>query len=104
MSTLGEMIAVRHMEKKQLEERGFHDLEEKTIEGIRKEIKADSLRYQSLEGLVRAINNGKEQNDLCLACVTGEYPTPYGETLYQISKKNLEKGRTERTYEMEVKS
>ncbi len=104
MSTLTEMIAVRHMEKKQLEERGFEDLDEKVIEGIRKEIGADSLRYQTLDGLVKGINFESGADKLCLACVTGEYPTPYGEKLYQIAKTNHEKGVKGRTHELEVKS
>ncbi len=46
----------------------------RSVEEIRKEIGADSLGYISIEGLVRAI--GIERNDLCLGCVTGEYPVP----------------------------
>jgi amidophosphoribosyltransferase len=37
-------------------------------------ITADSVGYTSIEGLVRAL--GKDSRDLCLACITGEYPTP----------------------------
>lgn len=44
---------------------------EKGIEEIRREIGCDSLTYQSLEGLCRAI--GSKQ--LCTACLSGEYPT-----------------------------
>lgn len=36
-------------------------------------IGADSLGYISIEGLVEAI--GFKENDLCLACVNGKYPT-----------------------------
>ncbi|ADG13026.1 amidophosphoribosyltransferase [Methanocaldococcus infernus] len=43
----------------------------KDIEKIRKEIGADSLGYISLEGLIKAIG----RKDLCLACLTGKYPT-----------------------------
>ncbi|NHJ21664.1 MAG: amidophosphoribosyltransferase [Candidatus Lokiarchaeota archaeon] len=42
------------------------------IEEIRKQIGADSLRYQTIEDLIAAI--GKKRNQLCLACLTGEYP------------------------------
>ena len=42
------------------------------IEEIRKQIGADSLRYQTIEDLIAAI--GKNRNQLCLACLTGEYP------------------------------
>ena len=44
-----------------------------TVEEVRKIIGADSLGYISIEGLIEAI--GKPENDLCLACVNGKYPT-----------------------------
>jgi len=43
---------------------------------VAREIGADSVRFQTIEGLVRAI--GTPANELCLACLTGEYPTTYG--------------------------
>ncbi len=46
--------------------------EENFIEEIRKKIGADSLRYQTIDDLVSAI--GKSKNQLCMACLTGEYP------------------------------
>jgi len=104
MSTLTEMIAVRNMGKKDIEDVGFHDLDEKAIENVRKEIGADSLRYQSLDGLVKGINYEDKEKGLCMACVTGVYPTPHGERLYQIAKKNHDQGVKGRTYELEVKS
>jgi len=42
------------------------------VEEIRKKIHADSLGYISIEGMVKSI--GIDRNDLCLGCVTGEYP------------------------------
>ncbi len=42
-------------------------------EDIAREITADSLGYISVDGLVRAI--GSKQSELCLGCVTAEYPT-----------------------------
>jgi len=44
------------------------------IEEVRKIIEADTLRYLSVENLVRAI--GLSEKDLCLACFTGQYPIP----------------------------
>ena len=44
----------------------------KEIEDICTEINADSLAYISIEGLVEALNMEKE--DLCLGCVSSEYP------------------------------
>ncbi len=43
----------------------------KTEEEIGKAIGVDSIGYLSLEGLVKAIG----RKDLCLACLTGKYPT-----------------------------
>jgi amidophosphoribosyltransferase len=45
---------------------------ERTVEQIRKALGADSLAYQSIEGLVKAISHPKER--LCMACLNGEYP------------------------------
>jgi len=44
----------------------------KTVEEIAKEIGADTLEYSSIESLVDAIGIPKE--NLCMACLTGEYP------------------------------
>lgn len=44
-----------------------------TVDEIRQIIGADSLGYISIAGLVEAI--GFKENDLCLACVNGKYPT-----------------------------
>lgn len=44
----------------------------RSIDDIRKEIGSDSLAYITIEGLVEALNFEKE--NLCLGCVTGEYP------------------------------
>lgn len=46
--------------------------EENYVEEIRKKIGANSLRYQTIDDLVSAI--GKSKNQLCMACLTGEYP------------------------------
>lgn len=44
------------------------------VEEIRKLLGADSLGYQTIDGLVDAIGIGKE--NLCMACLNEEYPTP----------------------------
>jgi amidophosphoribosyltransferase len=48
----------------------------KSVEGIRDFIGADSLAYVSLEGLKTACGEG-EQTTYCTACYTGEYPTDF---------------------------
>jgi amidophosphoribosyltransferase len=45
---------------------------ERTVKEIGKMIGADSIAYQTHEGLIKAI--GHKQSDLCLACLTGVYP------------------------------
>jgi len=43
------------------------------VDGIRRQIGADSLGYLSQEGLVEAIGLAREE--LCMACLDGRYPT-----------------------------
>jgi len=45
---------------------------EKDVKDICKHIGADSLAYISIEGLIKSIDASK--NELCTACLTGEYP------------------------------
>ncbi|CAI50247.1 amidophosphoribosyltransferase [Natronomonas pharaonis DSM 2160] len=42
------------------------------VEEIREEIAADSLSYLSVDAVAEAL--GESEDDLCLGCVTGEYP------------------------------
>ena len=44
----------------------------RSVEEIREKIHADSLGYISIDGMIESI--GIEHDDLCLGCVTGEYP------------------------------
>jgi amidophosphoribosyltransferase len=46
----------------------------KSVPEIREWIGADSLGYQSIEGLIEAVDLPREA--LCLACFTGDYPVP----------------------------
>jgi amidophosphoribosyltransferase len=49
------------------------------MEEIRERTGADSIGYISIPGLVKAI--GMPESDICLACLTGKYPTSIqGET------------------------
>ena len=47
-----------------------------------RELGADSLRYLPVESIARSVGLSSER--LCQACVTGKYPSPTGEALYQI--------------------
>ncbi|MGH8629178.1 MAG: amidophosphoribosyltransferase, partial [Burkholderiales bacterium] len=65
----------------------------KSVEGIREYIGADSLSYLSLEGMQRACGEG-EKTTYCTACYTGVYPTAYVDVLLEdvqpaaVTKKN----------------
>ncbi len=65
-----------------------------------KALKADSLRYLPLESIARAI--GFDADQLCQACITGDYPSTAGQQLYQIALQNVEGGAAKRTYESQV--
>src|SRR5437870_3431499 len=47
---------------------------EKTVPEIADFINADSLGYLSLRGLISALKHSRD--DVCLGCLTGEYPVP----------------------------
>jgi amidophosphoribosyltransferase len=70
-----------------------------TSEEIAQIIGADAVCFQSIEGLVKATGFSRDQ--LCLACVTGEYPTPLAQKLADESKKKFLEGveETRRPYE-----
>ena len=91
MSTVSELLVPR-FEKKP----NSNEISKETCKKIAKEMGADSLIYQSVEGLVRSI--GFPKNKLCTACITGEYPTPWGKKLLKKAWYNYRKGIKERTY------
>ena len=102
MSTLDELIASRHLQREELDDGiGAIDMKPEQVEKIRKEINADSLVYQSKEGLVRAIGLENGAKDLCMACITGRYPTPGGQACYQKALALMGKSKG-RTYEQPV--
>ncbi len=69
-------------------------------EEIAKIIGADALNYQSPEGLIKSI--GLNEDELCMACLTGRYPTPLAQKMANDMKARFEKGHQEtgRIYEM----
>ena len=84
MSTYGQLVGSKH-----------------NPEEIAKIIGADGVCYQSLEGLIRA--TGQTEDQLCLACVTGKYPTPCAQKMADVMKKRFLNGYEEksRIYESE---
>lgn len=97
MSTISELFAPRFI-------RDGRPLEEAYAEMAR-DLGADSLRYLPLESIAKAV--GRPPSELCRACLTGEYPTPHGQRLYEIALANSQAGsestahdcRPLRTYE-----
>src|SRR5204862_3525672 len=78
MSTVQELFAPRFLEDGVLTEAGQARMAA--------QLGADSLRYLPLESIARAI--GFDRDQLCQACLTGKYPTPCGQELYQIALDN----------------
>jgi amidophosphoribosyltransferase len=99
MSTLSELIAPNCSSESERFETGMTDISEKAIEGIRKDIGVDSLQYQSLEGLVRAIGLEGGEKSMCMACLTGEYPTECGKSLFKKAINKMGKDSKKRTYD-----
>jgi amidophosphoribosyltransferase len=90
MSTVRELFAPRFMKGSRITE-----AEQETMAS---ELGADSLYYLPLEAIARCI--GLEISQLCRACLTGKYPTPAGEQLYQLSLRNRNGAVNGRTYEL----
>jgi amidophosphoribosyltransferase len=96
MSTVTELIAARQSEQLRP---GVYEPSEKTLHNIAQEIGADSIIYQSVEGLEKSIGFGSEQSKICTGCLTGKYATAKGNELVQKSIENAQKGILARTYE-----
>jgi len=77
MSSYGQLIGSRH-----------------NPDEIAKIIGADGVCFQSLEGLITAI--GKKEDELCIACVTGKYPTPCAQKIAHAMKKRFQEGYEEK--------
>jgi amidophosphoribosyltransferase len=82
MSTVKELFAPKFMAGK------IPTVEEQ--DAMAKELGADSLFYLPVDAVARCIDLPAEK--LCRACVTGEYPTPAGEQMYQLALRNHANG------------
>jgi amidophosphoribosyltransferase len=89
MSTVRELFAPRFMKNARLTE------EEQNA--MAAELGADSLFYLPLEAVARCID--LDADHLCRACLTGQYPTPTGERLYELALLNRNGSGRGRTYE-----
>jgi amidophosphoribosyltransferase len=75
MSTVKELFAPRYMD-------GVRPTDAEQ-DRMAAELGADTLMYLPLEAIAASI--GLPATKLCQACVTGKYPTPTGEQLYQLA-------------------
>ncbi len=89
MSTLGELFAPTFL--------GGGPLTPEIEARMAAQLGATSLRYLPVESIARAI--GLDADQLCQACITGQYPTPCGRRLAQIATENFHKGISGRAYE-----
>jgi amidophosphoribosyltransferase len=89
MSTVKELFAPRFIKGARI------TLDEQ--KAMAAELGADSLFYLPVEAVSRCIN--LDASRLCRACITGKYPTPVGERLYQLALKSPSKADS-RTYEL----
>jgi amidophosphoribosyltransferase len=78
MSTIAELFAPRFV----AEDRPLTEI----YAEMARELGADSLRYLPIESIARAVD--RPADELCRACITGRYPTPHGQQLYQIAVAN----------------
>ncbi len=89
MSTVSELFAPRFLKGEPLTD----EVQRQMAEALG----ADSLRYLPVESVARAI--GLDADQLCQACITGEYPTAWGQRLAQVAMENHREGIQGRTYE-----
>ena len=89
MSTIDELFAPKFM--------SGSEMTVEVQEAMAKKLGADSLRYLPVSAVSKAI--GKDPSQLCQACITGEYPSEYGQQLYQLAVEKSGKQGNGRTYE-----
>ena len=67
------------------------------LESLAKDLGADSLRYLTVDQLTHSLEF--PESDLCVGCLTGEYPTDWGNKIYEEAKLAKDDPDSERTYE-----
>ena len=90
MSTIDELFAT-----------SFHTngtLSQQTQREMADALGADSLLYLPVPAIARAI--GYDRSELCQACITGDYPTEFGQRLFKIAVEQAGQPATgQRTYD-----
>lgn len=92
MSTVDELFAPAFVKDGEVSDEIQHDMA--------LALGADSLRYLPVSSIAHAVHKPVEM--LCQACITGRYPTPCGQQLYEISLQQAGQGSSSdrRTYEV----
>jgi amidophosphoribosyltransferase len=92
MSTLGELFAPKHLGK------SYNGTPtRRQLDAMAEALGLDSLRYLSVGELSDCLRI--EGRDLCTGCITGKYPTRWGQLLVRQAKTNRALGKGGRTYE-----
>jgi amidophosphoribosyltransferase len=95
MSTISELFAPRHL--------AVPPVGDMTAEDLRRlsdDLGTDSLRYLNVDSLLAALK--ATENELCLGCLTGRYPTSWGGRMYEEALRCRNIPQTGRTYETAV--
>ena len=78
MSTIAELFAPPFLANSNSREAAYAEMA--------RVLGADSLRYLPVESISRAV--ARPAGELCQACITGNYPTPHGQRLYDIARQS----------------
>jgi amidophosphoribosyltransferase len=95
MSTIRELVAPRLLGAPK-----SPDLSPEDLQKLSDHLGTDSLKYLTLDALTSAI--GASKDELCLGCLTGEYPTPWGNALFKEALRTKDQPQNGRTYEHAV--
>ena len=89
MSTVSELFAPAFL--------GGKPMSKEVEQAMAKSLGANSLRYLPVSSIAHAIE--LPAGNLCQGCITGRYPTPHGQRLYEISLEKSDTTQPKRTYE-----
>ncbi|MFW5841502.1 MAG: amidophosphoribosyltransferase, partial [Planctomycetota bacterium] len=92
MSTLGELFAPGYVPA-----RYNGDPSEEAMAEMARDLEIDSLRYLATSDLGHCLQI--DSDSLCKGCVTGKYPSTWGNKLMAAARRNARQGVQGRTYE-----
>ncbi len=93
-----DMASIAELYAPQFAERVYDGmLPKKITDRMAKDVGADTLMYMPVESIPRCI--GLPREALCMACITGKYPTPCGRSMYRVARQMFHEGKEGRAYE-----